>query len=126
MTNEGSALGTKLHEVCKYFVLVNFQEFMTMTFVNSDSFNALPKDIQKIMMDAADWMEKINFAAIHKETDQDRATLKQKGVEIIEMPPAELDKVRKKVVHITEKWVAKSPVHKEAYDKSLGAMKRPR
>lgn len=126
MTNEGSALGTKLQEVCKYFILVNFQEFMTMSFVNVDSFNALPKDIQKIVLDAAAWMEKVNFAEIHKETDQDRATLKQKGVEIIRMPPAELDKVRKKVAHITENWVAKSPVHKEAYGKSLEAMKGPR
>lgn len=126
LTNEGSALGAKLYEVCKYYTILNFHEFMTFTFVNLDSFNALPKDLQKIVMDAAAWNEQNNFGAIRKETEEDRASLKQKGVEIIQMPSGELDKVQKKVSVVVENWVAKGPVHKETYDKTLEAIKRSR
>jgi len=126
LTNEGSALGAKLYEVCKYYTIMNFHEFMTFTFVNLNSFNALPKDLQKIVMDAAAWNEQNNFGAIRKETDDDRATLKQKGVEIIQMPSGELDKIQKKVSVVVENWVAKGPVHKETYDKALEVIKRSR
>lgn len=126
MTNEGSALGTKMYEVCKYFIILNFQELMTQTFLNVDSFNALPKDLQKIVMDAGAWMEKVNFTESQKETDQDRITLIQKGMEIVQMPPAELDKIRKKVAFVTENWMLKSPVHKEAFDKAMEVKKRLR
>jgi TRAP-type C4-dicarboxylate transport system substrate-binding protein len=122
MTNEGSSLGTRLYEVCKYFIAVNFQEFMCHGFVNLESFNALPKDLQKTVMDAAAWMEAINFAGIRKDTEQDRAALKEKGVQIIKMPSAELAKIKNKVAFVSKDWVAKRPVHKEAYDEALEVM----
>jgi TRAP-type C4-dicarboxylate transport system substrate-binding protein len=126
LTNEGSALGAKLYEVCKYYTILNFHEFMTFTFVNLNSFNALPPDLQKIVMDAAAWNEQNNFGAIRKETEEDRATLKQKGVEFLQMPPAELDKIRKKVSVVIENWVKKDAIHKETYDKALEVIKKSR
>jgi TRAP-type transport system periplasmic protein len=126
LTNEGSALGAKLFEVCKYYTILNFHEFMTFTFVNVNSFNALPQDLQKIVMDAAAWNEQNNFNAIRKETEDDRVTLKQKGVEIIQVSPAELDKIRKKVSPVVDRWTAKSPVHKETYEKALEIVKQGR
>jgi TRAP-type C4-dicarboxylate transport system substrate-binding protein len=87
------ALENRLYEVCKYFDCWPLLVYSKFYFVNKNSWNALPKDLQGIVTSAAQPM----FREMWKEQFVDeldtRKTLASKGMTIVDIAPTEIAKV---------------------------------
>ena len=58
-----------------------------------NSFNKLPKDIQKVFEDNVDWFGNLIEEMVYAQVDEGVKFAKEHGVEFLQLPPAELDKV---------------------------------
>ena len=86
-------LENRLHEVCKYFngwPLVIYSKFY---FVNKNSWNALPPDLQGIVTSAANTMFREMWKEQFVDELQTRKNLESKGMTIVDIAPTEIAKV---------------------------------
>ncbi|MFC1968334.1 TRAP transporter substrate-binding protein DctP [Chloroflexota bacterium] len=83
----------KLNEVTEYVVMPGFGEAMTDIYVNLDSWNKLPKDLQDLVMKVTMEMEEEFRLIFAQKYDSDLAEMKRGGVELIELAPSEADKL---------------------------------
>lgn len=91
----GMFLGMKLHEICKYYIVIGFggdpgQGIM----MNLDKWNSMPEDVKKVLVQLKEqdfpkvFIEKFAVPEYQKAMDK----LKKQGVETIELPDEELEK----------------------------------
>jgi TRAP-type C4-dicarboxylate transport system substrate-binding protein len=110
--------GFKWHEVIKYYILPYWVDYYFGDIVvNKDAWNKLPEDLQKILKEAM-----VNFGNANKEVyeKEKQAILdmqKELGYEVVTLPDAEVEKIRK--VAIEKVWPAeakKSPENAKAIE----------
>lgn len=86
----------KFAEVIKYYTILNMSTWPSgHVEMNLNTYKKLPKDIQKIFKDNIDYCNK-TMADLFRQADKDGIELaKKSGVEFIELPKEELEKVYK-------------------------------
>jgi TRAP-type C4-dicarboxylate transport system substrate-binding protein len=104
-----SMIQRKWYEVCKYFpaYTMSFSWFPQVS--NLSAWNKLPKDIQKIMLDAGKEVAEDQSALAEKEIGDTQAKLSAAGLEGIGLPPDELARWQKISKGIWDEWAKQSP-----------------
>jgi TRAP-type C4-dicarboxylate transport system substrate-binding protein len=72
--------------------------------INEDIFQSLTPEQQKILVDAvneASAQDRVNANANAKDNDE---TLKQRGIELIELAPADIEKIRTVIQPVIDKY----------------------
>ncbi|MBW2065869.1 MAG: TRAP transporter substrate-binding protein [Deltaproteobacteria bacterium] len=101
----------KIYELLKYYTDVG--GFTTLTqgfFMNKDSFNRLPKDIQKIIGEELGtrwWAEQKGKLFHDKWAEEGRALARKYGGTIYYLPPEEKKRWVEKILPIRDEWVRK-------------------
>ena len=96
-------------EVTKYIILPSLHQpvdLMDVT-VNMKAWEALPKELQEIMVAAVKWHSWDQWSHVHQADLEAYKKFRDKGTEIITLPPAEVDKFRKVAVPLWYKWAKK-------------------
>ena len=87
---------TKKFEVCKYFTQVNYAQGLFIWTFNKAWFNSLPADLQKIFVDTVKEVCKASRPKGKQLEEEQTADAKAKsGVTILQLSPAEMEKLRK-------------------------------
>lgn len=104
-------------EVTKYIVLPSLHQpvdLMDVT-VNMKSWNALPKELQEVLIAAVKWHSWDQWSAIHEADRLHYRKFAEAGTEIITLPPAEIDKFRKVAIPLWYKWAKKDAIATRAF-----------
>ena len=98
-----------LYEMVKYTTYCNFQQCMGGVAVNKDAFNELPKDLQDIVLEAA---QEANAWAQEWSTEEDLAYATKGvidyGVTIARMPGSVEREAREKMKPLWQDWATRS------------------
>ncbi len=116
-----SVIETKLYEVTKYFNLWPSGIVVFATFVNLEKFNALPADVQKILIEEADKAEQEEWVMQAAAGAPALEEMKMNGMTIIQPPASELAKAEAVDRSIREEWLAASEPEVQAMAKRLRA-----
>jgi TRAP-type C4-dicarboxylate transport system substrate-binding protein len=96
----------KYAEMCKYVTIINGPVYPFAVVMNWDSWNKLPKDVQKVMDDMS--VEQAEWTGVYMDNhveDSVAWSKKNHNVEIIELTGAEKARWDAKLEPITAKWV---------------------
>lgn len=97
----------KIHEIAKYRTTNGFNVLTIEYCASSDFFNDLPKDLQLVYNAWARQMAQVDAQGFYSVGDVKGIDRTRKaGVEIINMPDAELDRWKAAVAPLTAKWIA--------------------
>ena len=106
LTAPHSAFALGWHEVAKYVTLFT-TPLVSFTVVNKDSWKTLPKDIQDMILQTArETTEKITAGSL-AEIAGTADSIRAKGLEYIELPPAEEVKRRGIAMGLWDQWAKK-------------------
>jgi TRAP-type transport system periplasmic protein len=114
----------KFAEVVKYVVPMNlFDPSGMWRMMNIDSWNKLPKDIQKIFTDIGEEWGKEGDMELAKANEEGRAFAKQQGVTYLDLPKAEMDIlykttdsiIRDKMSKLDAKGIPATKIYDEYY-----------
>jgi TRAP-type C4-dicarboxylate transport system substrate-binding protein len=96
----------KIYEVQKYLTNWHYSYDALVVAVNKDVWNSLPADIQeqieKAAKDAMAWEIELS----RKSIDEGIQLLKDKGVEVTDLSPEELEPFREKTAPVYEKYAS--------------------
>jgi TRAP-type C4-dicarboxylate transport system substrate-binding protein len=96
----------KFAESCKFVTLTDTVIYPFAVVMNMDSWNKLPKDVQKIMDDLK--VEQSEWTSRYIDNHVDEAmkwAVKTEGVEVIKLSPAEKAKWDAKLQPLTDAWI---------------------
>ncbi len=102
------ALDWKFNEVTKMGYMLNLTLAHQAMVVNQKALSELPEDLKKLLVDkAAEWAPKYRAAMIEADRDA-RKQLQEKGMTLMDVSPADLEKLRAAAKPIGEAWAAKN------------------
>jgi TRAP-type transport system periplasmic protein len=87
LTSGDGGAGRKLWDDLRYFTPINYAIPISLAFVRLDAFEALPKEIQDQVTQAAAETEKSQFDLLANRTTENYARMRSNGVEIAEPAP---------------------------------------
>lgn len=90
LTSGDGGAGRKLWDFLPHFTAINYAMPVSIAFVRSDAFAALPEPTQKDVLDAAAETEQSQLALLADRTRQNYARMRENGVRIVEPAPASL------------------------------------
>ena len=96
----------KTYEVSKYVTDISTTYLPFAMVMNKGFYNKLPEDVQKVIDEIGEKHSVVGGETQDNWHDDAIATFKKAGGEIIELPEAELVKVRKALAPIWAKWIA--------------------
>ena len=95
---------TKKFEVAKYYTEINYAKGLFIWIFNKAWFNALPADLQKTFREVVrDVCADYRAQGAQQEIDV-KAKIKEAGIQIFQLPPAEMDILRKQGNGVHEKY----------------------
>lgn len=98
----------KLHEVTKYWVRANFGPSLAhANSMNLDTWKKLPSDLQKIITEASREIEQIAAQSLLDARANDLQTLKNSGLEIIDLSKDEIQKWANEIPDLAAEWAVK-------------------
>ena len=101
-----TAVSHKFFEVVKWITMVNFGSSMNLVCMNKKKWDKIPAADQKIFVELFDWAEKKMDAVTMAAIDNAKTVLTQKGIELIELAPAELARWKEACKDVESNWVA--------------------
>ena len=96
----------KIDELTKYSTMADFYTMTMMVVMNKRKWDSLPDDVKKVIDEQSGMAMSSECGKIYDATDEPfmkRAVAK--GVEVIELPPAEKAKLEELTIPLREKWV---------------------
>jgi TRAP-type C4-dicarboxylate transport system substrate-binding protein len=113
-------------DVVKYCNMWNWAITPSLFVVmNTEAFNRLPKDVQKIVLDAAQKIEEKGWKVAPGVSDELKGKLQAKGMEMVSVPASEREKGAKFAPAVWETWEKHGgPVCSEAMKAALKAIGR--
>ena len=103
-----SISGYKLEEVTDYFTVVSVSISSVIYIMNPKSWESLPPDIQQICMDVSRRCSHLAAYWYQEKYDKGIDLMKKAGVEIIELPPEEIARLRQKSMPVWDAWLEKN------------------
>ena len=88
LTSGDGGVGRKLWDYLPYFTAIHYAMPVTLAFVRSDAFDALPAETQKQVLAAAAETEQSQFELLANRTAENYARMRESGVNIAEPAPA--------------------------------------
>jgi TRAP-type C4-dicarboxylate transport system substrate-binding protein len=88
LTSGDGGVGRKLWDYLPYFTAIHYAMPVTLAFVRSDAFDALPAEMQKQVLAAAAETEQSQFELLGNRTAENYARMRESGVTITEPAPA--------------------------------------
>ncbi|SHH08689.1 TRAP transporter substrate-binding protein DctP [Pollutimonas bauzanensis] len=102
------ALDWKFYEVTKMGYMLNLTLAHQAMVVNQKAMHELPGDLQKLLLDKAqEWAPKYRAAMIEADREA-RKQLQEKGMTLMDVSPADMEKLRAATQPIGEAWAAKN------------------
>ncbi|PKM90481.1 MAG: hypothetical protein CVU87_02060 [Firmicutes bacterium HGW-Firmicutes-12] len=122
-TSKTAIVDFKFPELCKYHTNIN-PFLLIFTFgINTDFYNSLPSDMQKIVLEASDNMIKtIREGAVEKEKSLDEA-LVQQGVKVVNLSPQFQSDLQKAVAPYVEERKAEIAEYIKIVDEDIKNLK---
>jgi TRAP-type transport system periplasmic protein len=115
LTSGDGGAGRKLWDYLPYFTPINYAIPISLAFVRTDAFEALPKEIQDQVTQAAAETEKNQFELLANRTAENYARMRDNGVHIAEPAPAAVIAALKQGAAVPiAAWKAKVPVEAAA------------
>ena len=106
---------SKLYEVQPYMTLTNYAYHTPSITISEKVWKTLPLDIQKTLQETAWEISAFQVAMNREDVQKCRAAIEKAGVQIIELPPQERQKLREKAM---ESWKTVEPyVSKEVMER---------
>jgi TRAP-type C4-dicarboxylate transport system substrate-binding protein len=101
------AYGYKLGEICKYGTMLNISRSCGVQVMNLNKWNSLPPDIQKAIMDISGYKGAAAIANHFADSEADlvKQVTASGNLQVINLPPAEQDKMTKILNPLWDKWV---------------------
>jgi len=96
----------KFYEVVKWVTMANFGAAPNLVCMNKEAWNKIAPADQKIFMELSELAEKKMDEATVAAIDHAKAVLTEKGIELIELTPAELARWREACQDVESNWVA--------------------
>jgi TRAP-type C4-dicarboxylate transport system substrate-binding protein len=87
LTSGDGGVGRRLWDYLPYFTAIHYAMPVTLAFVRSDAFDALPEETQKQVLAAAAETEQSQFELLANRTAENYARMRQNGVTIAEPAP---------------------------------------
>jgi TRAP-type C4-dicarboxylate transport system substrate-binding protein len=117
-TSRGWGMGFGLPDVATYVSIWSVQSiFPGMLIVNKEKFDALPKDLQKVLIDTGREMQGQNAFGAMIEESESVIGAKVSPMEIVFPEKSEIDKARKLCKPVIKKWLDRAgPRGKEVLD----------
>jgi TRAP-type C4-dicarboxylate transport system substrate-binding protein len=118
----------KLDEISKYLTLnVETADLPAMFFINRDSYNALPDNLKKVIQDMVDELPAFLWDIPNSPKFKNAAwgKIKETGIEVIQFPKSERQRLMDKAASVWEKW-AKDAGDYEAAKATLADYERIR
>lgn len=98
----------KIYELAKYHTTLNLSAQHIDTCINQETFNGLPKDLQQTFYG---FQQRMAYAVAKRAgidfKEKAKKIYKENGVEMITLPPEELDRWKETMKPVLDKWVAK-------------------
>ena len=99
-------LSFKFYEVVKWVTMANFGSSVNLVCMNKEAWNKISATDQKIFTELNDWAEQRMDAVTIEAINHAKKVLTEKGIELIELPPAELARWREACKDVESNWVA--------------------
>jgi TRAP-type mannitol/chloroaromatic compound transport system substrate-binding protein len=93
--------------------------------VGLQQWNALPKHLQDVVEFAVRRFSWDTYAHVQKENILAWEKFREKGVEIVRLTNADIDKLRRTAIPLWFKWARKDPLAREAFASQLAYLKNP-
>jgi TRAP-type C4-dicarboxylate transport system substrate-binding protein len=115
LTSGDGGAGRKLWEHLRHFTPINYAIPISIAFVRTDAFEALPKDVQAQVMTAAVETEKSQFDLLASRTAENYARMRSNGVSIADgVPPSVTAALRQGAAAPIAAWKSKVPAEAAA------------
>lgn len=101
-----TSVSHKFYEVVKWITLANFGSSVNLVCMNKKKWERISAADQKIFAELFDWAEKKMDAVTMAAIDHAKKVLTEKGIELIDLTPAELARWRETCKDVESKWVA--------------------
>ena len=102
-----SIMSFKFHEVAKYVTMLDLTAASSYFFINEDSWNNLPKDVQDVFLPTMGMRGTLSYSTCSDNSAiRDTETLKNAGVTFITLPDEEKAKFVAAVKPLSENWLA--------------------
>ena len=108
LASASTAVATSGWDYAKYFIELRAAHAKDYFIVNQAAFKALPQDIQEIVLKAAATAEKRGWEWSEKEHEDNKATLRSKGMNVIEPDPEFLAGLRQIGDRLAADWEKKA------------------
>ena len=97
-------LASKFVEVQKYLTVTNHVYNPQIVLVSGKLWESLNEEERKLLQDAATEARDFQRETSRKQSEEALAELKEEGMEVTELPPEEMEKLREKAKPVTEKY----------------------
>jgi tripartite ATP-independent transporter DctP family solute receptor len=97
-------LASKFVEVQKYLTVTNHVYNPQIVLVSGKLWESLNEEERKLLQDAAAEARDFQRETSRKQSEEALAELKEEGMEVTELPPEEMEKLREKAKPVTEKY----------------------
>ena len=98
----------KIYELAKYHTTLNLSAQHIDTCINQQTFDGLPKDLQQTFYD---FQQRMAYAVAKRAgidfREKAKKIYEENGVEMITLPPEELDRWKAAMKPVLDKWIAK-------------------
>jgi TRAP-type C4-dicarboxylate transport system substrate-binding protein len=124
LTSLGYGYSIGLAKVSKYFLLTPLSPTWTaVTVMNRKSFDSLPPDLQKVVLDVGRELQEMVSLSTTAEYIMSLDTVKLSGVERVRLDKAEFNKALQKVKVVEDEWVKMKGPWKQERPAMLSAVK---
>jgi len=124
LTSLGYGYSIGLAKVSKYFLLTPLSPTWTaVTVMNRKSFDSLPPDLQKVVLDVGRELQEMVSLSTTAEYIMSLDTVKLSGVERVRLDKAEFNKALQKVKVVEDEWIKMKGPWKQERPAMLSAVK---
>lgn len=104
-----TGMGRSLYEVVKHLSLVNLAVDTSILTINKSKFDALPKELQDILIESAKERDAEQFRMVEDYVKTALDTFKQKGITVHQISPADREEMKTRTATAIEEWSAQIP-----------------
>src|SRR5690606_34924272 len=99
-----TGMGRSLHEVVKHLSLVNLAVDTSILTMNKSKFDALPEDLQKVLIESAKERDAEQFDLVEEYVKVALQTFEDKGMTVHRIAPEDREEMKTRTASAIEEW----------------------